>query len=160
MAAAAYLGQGFLIGGDHVPAVAAIEDPRAESASVASSPTWPANWPMVNRCLDAAVLRRIRPLMGRAIYVASKDSYENQTWFSVSTEETFDPVCDLHVTNAELINNPTQAPPPSSPKDFTARTAEDGESPVTGDCHAGICKSRRVKLPPTTRSCPLCRLHQ
>ena len=32
---------------------------------------------------------------------------------------------------------------------------EEGEkSPVTGDCHAGICGSRRVKSPPATRPCP------
>jgi hypothetical protein len=37
---------------------------------------------------------------GTAIYVASKDSYEDQIWFSGSTEEIFDLVCDLHVTNA------------------------------------------------------------
>ena len=37
---------------------------------------------------------------GTAIYVASKDSYEDQIWFSGSTEETFDLVCDLHVPNA------------------------------------------------------------
>jgi hypothetical protein len=34
---------------------------------------------------------------GTAIYVASKDSYEDQIWFSRSTEEAFDLVCDLHV---------------------------------------------------------------
>jgi hypothetical protein len=34
---------------------------------------------------------------GTAIYVASKDSYENQIWFTGSTEEVFDLVCDLHV---------------------------------------------------------------
>jgi hypothetical protein len=28
------------------------------------------------------------------------DSYEDQIWFSGSTEEIFDLVCDLHVTNA------------------------------------------------------------
>ena len=38
---------------------------------------------------------------GTAIYVASRDSYEDQIWFSGSTEETFDLVCDLHVTNAD-----------------------------------------------------------
>ncbi len=37
---------------------------------------------------------------GTAIYVASKNSYEDQIWFSGSTEEIFDLVCDLHVTNA------------------------------------------------------------
>jgi hypothetical protein len=37
---------------------------------------------------------------GTAIYVASKDSYEDQIWFSGSTEEIFDLVCDLHVPNA------------------------------------------------------------
>ena len=37
---------------------------------------------------------------GTAIYVASKDSYEDQIWVSGSTEEIFDLVCDLHVTNA------------------------------------------------------------
>jgi transposase len=30
---------------------------------------------------------------------------------------------------------------------------QDGKSPVTGDCHAGICGSRRMKLPPATRPC-------
>ena len=28
---------------------------------------------------------------------------------------------------------------------------QDDKSPVTGDCHAGICGSRRVKSPPATR---------
>lgn len=37
---------------------------------------------------------------GTAIYVASTDSYEDQIWFSGSTEEVFDLVCDLHVPNA------------------------------------------------------------
>lgn len=32
---------------------------------------------------------------GTAIYIASKDSYEDQIWFSGSTEEAFDLVCDL-----------------------------------------------------------------
>ena len=36
---------------------------------------------------------------GTAIYVASKDSYEDQIWFSGSIEEIFDLVCDLHVGN-------------------------------------------------------------
>lgn len=34
---------------------------------------------------------------GTAIYVASKDKYEDQIWFTASTEEAFDLVCDLHV---------------------------------------------------------------
>jgi hypothetical protein len=38
--------------------------------------------------------------MGNGIYVASTDSYEDQIWFSGSTEEIFDMVCDLHVPNA------------------------------------------------------------
>ncbi|GAA3876041.1 hypothetical protein GCM10022243_46180 [Saccharothrix violaceirubra] len=38
---------------------------------------------------------------GSAIYVASTNSYENQIWFTGSTEEVFDLVCDLHVTNAK-----------------------------------------------------------
>jgi hypothetical protein len=38
---------------------------------------------------------------GTAIYVASTDSYEDQIWFTRSIEETFDLVCDLHVTNAD-----------------------------------------------------------
>jgi hypothetical protein len=37
---------------------------------------------------------------GTAIYVASTDSYEDQIWFSGSTEEIFDLVCDLHAANA------------------------------------------------------------
>ena len=37
---------------------------------------------------------------GTAVYVASKDSYEDQIWFSGSTEEIFDLVCDLHVPNS------------------------------------------------------------
>jgi len=36
---------------------------------------------------------------GTAIYVASTDSYENQIWFNSTIEETFDLVCDLHVTS-------------------------------------------------------------
>lgn len=38
---------------------------------------------------------------GSAVYVASKDSYEDQIWFSGTVEEVFDLVCDLHVANAE-----------------------------------------------------------
>ena len=38
---------------------------------------------------------------GTAIYVASKNSYEDQIWFSRSIEEVFDLVCDLHVANAD-----------------------------------------------------------
>ena len=38
---------------------------------------------------------------GTAIYVASKNSYEDQIWFSGSTEEAFDLVCELHVANAD-----------------------------------------------------------
>jgi hypothetical protein len=34
---------------------------------------------------------------GTAIYVASKDKYEDQIWLSASTEEVFDLVCDLQV---------------------------------------------------------------
>jgi hypothetical protein len=34
---------------------------------------------------------------GTAIYTASTNSYEDQVWFSGSTEEAFDLVCDLHV---------------------------------------------------------------
>jgi len=37
---------------------------------------------------------------GAAIYLASKDSYEDQTWFTGTVEDIFDLVCDLHVTNA------------------------------------------------------------
>lgn len=36
---------------------------------------------------------------GAAIYVASKDSYEDQTWFAGTVEDIFDLACDLHVTN-------------------------------------------------------------
>src|SRR5450755_62418 len=36
---------------------------------------------------------------GSAIYVAGKDSYEDQIWFSGAIEEVFDLVCDLHVTS-------------------------------------------------------------
>lgn len=35
-----------------------------------------------------------------AIYVASKNSYEDQTWFTGTIEDLFDLACDLHVTNA------------------------------------------------------------
>lgn len=34
---------------------------------------------------------------GTAIYVASSNSYESQVWFSGSTEEAFDFVCDIHI---------------------------------------------------------------
>lgn len=34
---------------------------------------------------------------GTAIYVASTNSYEDQIWFSGSTEAAFDLVCDLHI---------------------------------------------------------------
>lgn len=34
---------------------------------------------------------------GTAIYVGSTNSYENQIWFSGSTEDAFDFVCDIHV---------------------------------------------------------------
>jgi hypothetical protein len=56
---------------------------------------------------------------GTAIYVASKDSYENQIWFSGSIEETFDLVCDLHVPNA-VHWSPTAHEPSSRepPKDL------------------------------------------
>ena len=37
---------------------------------------------------------------GTAIYVASKDSYEDQIWFTGTVEDIFDLVCDLHVPNA------------------------------------------------------------
>jgi hypothetical protein len=33
--------------------------------------------------------------------VASTNSYENQIWFTGTTEETFDLVCNLHVTNTD-----------------------------------------------------------
>lgn len=46
---------------------------------------------------------------GTAIYVASKDSYEDQIWFSGSTEEIFDLVFDLHVANAGN-ENPNRQP--------------------------------------------------
>jgi hypothetical protein len=36
---------------------------------------------------------------GTAIYVASTNSYENQIWFTSTIEDTFDLVCDLHVTS-------------------------------------------------------------
>jgi hypothetical protein len=36
---------------------------------------------------------------GAAIYVASKDSYEDQTWFTGTVEDIFDLVCDIHMTN-------------------------------------------------------------
>ncbi len=31
--------------------------------------------------------------------MASKDSYEDQIWFTGTVEDIFDLVCDLHVTN-------------------------------------------------------------
>ena len=34
---------------------------------------------------------------GTAIYVASTNSYEDQIWFTGSTEEALDLVCDIHV---------------------------------------------------------------
>jgi hypothetical protein len=34
---------------------------------------------------------------GTAIHVASSDSYESQVWFSGSTEDAFDFVCDIHI---------------------------------------------------------------
>lgn len=34
---------------------------------------------------------------GTAIYVASKDKYEDQIWLSAGTEEVFDLVCELRV---------------------------------------------------------------
>jgi hypothetical protein len=34
---------------------------------------------------------------GTAISGASSDSYESQVWFSGSTEEAFDFVCDIHI---------------------------------------------------------------
>lgn len=36
---------------------------------------------------------------GTAIYVASKNSYEDQIWLTGTVEDTLDLVCDLHVTN-------------------------------------------------------------
>ena len=43
---------------------------------------------------------------GTAIYVASKDSYEDQIWFSGSTEEIFDLVCELNVPQAAPDHRP------------------------------------------------------
>ena len=37
---------------------------------------------------------------GTAIYVASKNSYEDQIWLTGTVEDVLDLVCDLHVTNA------------------------------------------------------------
>jgi hypothetical protein len=37
---------------------------------------------------------------GTAVYVASTNSYEDQTWLTGTVEDAFDLVCDLHVTNA------------------------------------------------------------
>jgi hypothetical protein len=37
---------------------------------------------------------------GTAIYVASRNSYEDQIWLTGTVEDTLDLVCDLHVTNA------------------------------------------------------------
>ncbi|GAA2852586.1 hypothetical protein Acy02nite_51680 [Actinoplanes cyaneus] len=34
---------------------------------------------------------------GTAIYVGSTNSYESQVWFSGTTEEAFDLVCDIHI---------------------------------------------------------------
>jgi hypothetical protein len=34
---------------------------------------------------------------GTAIYVTSSNSYESEVWFSGSTEEAFDFVCDIHI---------------------------------------------------------------
>jgi hypothetical protein len=34
---------------------------------------------------------------GAAIYVASRDSYEDQIWLTRGVEEAFDLACDLHV---------------------------------------------------------------
>ena len=45
---------------------------------------------------------------GTAIYVASKDSYEDQIWFNGSTEEVFDLVCDLHVANTDTDDGRTR----------------------------------------------------
>lgn len=36
---------------------------------------------------------------GTAIYVASKNSYEDQIWLTGTVEDALDLVCDLHVTN-------------------------------------------------------------
>ena len=36
---------------------------------------------------------------GTAIYTASNNSYEDQIWFSGSTEEAFDFVCDIHISS-------------------------------------------------------------
>jgi hypothetical protein len=44
----------------------------------------------------------------------SKGSYEDQIWFSGSTEEIFDLVCDLHVTNADQPHASTPAVNPRS----------------------------------------------
>jgi hypothetical protein len=37
---------------------------------------------------------------GTAIYVASRNSYEDQIWLTGTVEDVLDLVCDLHVTNA------------------------------------------------------------
>jgi hypothetical protein len=53
---------------------------------------------------------------GTAIYVASTNSYEDQIWFSGSTEEIFDLVCDLHVTNAAPDHRPHTSTPAVNPR--------------------------------------------
>jgi hypothetical protein len=35
---------------------------------------------------------------GTAIYTAGSNSYENQIWFTASTEEALDFVCDIHIS--------------------------------------------------------------
>jgi len=37
---------------------------------------------------------------GTAIYLASKDGYEDQIWFTGTVEDALDLVCSLYVTNA------------------------------------------------------------
>lgn len=52
-----------------------------------------------------------------ATYRASNDTYENQYWFSGSTEEALDFVCDVLIS--PITDWPVPSPEPSTPEGLT-----------------------------------------
>jgi hypothetical protein len=66
--------------------------------------------------LMPAALRRIRPPLGLAIYLASKDGYQDQVWFTGSAQEALDLVCDLRDEYPALITHSTSTSGWSTPE--------------------------------------------
>jgi hypothetical protein len=77
---------------------------------------------------------------GTAIYVASKDSYEDQIWFSGSTEEIFDLVCDLapHHRQHHLGRNSHDCPARRQVARGADGLAEHGISAISWPSTPGI----------------------